>query len=138
MNNVATIEDNDVFELFFKLLNGVGFYWNFYVVGVLAIIGWILSADSPPATEIRAVVTGGFVFFIAYNLFALRWRYEWLDLITSELKQRVSPCIFKEQALCDRVEKLSFGFSNHYALGIHAMVDVALVCLVWSDAIWTI
>lgn len=135
-HQVPLMGDKEVLDAFFTLLDSTGFYWNFYVVGVAALIGWFLSASKAPPWQLRAIVSTGFVFFVLMNLSALLGRYAFLELLTTELQERLVPCIFKMQGVCDRVAKISFSWSKWYALGIHFVVDSTLLYLIWTDKVW--
>lgn len=130
------MNEKDIVDIFLKLLDSTGFYWNFYVVGVAAIIGWILTANRHPSWHVKALVSTGFVFFVLMNLSALFGRYSFLNLFATELKQLTDPCVFKTTELCERIDAISFKHSKWVALGIHLVVDSALITIIWSDKVW--
>ncbi len=132
------MNEKDVVDIFFKLLDGTAFYWNFYVAGVAIIIGWILTTTIHPSRHVKILVSLAFGFFVVMNLSALFGRLAFIDLFSEELKALIEPCALKTPELCARIHELSFKNSRWVALGVHAIVDVSLFFLIWSDKAWRV
>lgn len=47
----------DVVDLLFAARERIDFYWNFYVVVVIAVVGWILTRKTTLTTSAKVLVT---------------------------------------------------------------------------------
>ena len=47
----------DAIDLLFAARERVDFYWNFYVVAVIAIVGWMVTRKEPLARSAKVLVT---------------------------------------------------------------------------------
>jgi len=56
----------DTVDLFVTAINKVEFYWNFYVVMLIALIGRLMSTRRPLTLLLKSLITMGYVLF-GYN-----------------------------------------------------------------------
>ena len=61
----------DVAQLFITATARVEFYWNFYVVMLLALIGWMFSTKKPITAHLKLLITAGYIVFVCMNLIGL-------------------------------------------------------------------
>ena len=54
----------DVAQLFITATARVEFYWNFYVVMLLALIGWMFSTKKPITAHLKLLITAGYIVFV--------------------------------------------------------------------------
>src|SRR5438034_9878262 len=61
----------DVAQLFITATARVEFYWNFYVVMLLGLIGWMFSTKKPITAHLKLLITAGYIVFVCMYLLVL-------------------------------------------------------------------
>src|SRR5688572_18638788 len=51
----------DAIDLLFAARERIDFYWNFYVVVVIAVVGWIVTRKEPLTRSTRILVTAAYL-----------------------------------------------------------------------------
>ena len=57
------MEIRDIADLFIEATGKIEFYWNFYTVTVLALIGWLVSTDKVLRPGLKSLITVGYLVF---------------------------------------------------------------------------
>lgn len=57
------VELKDTIDLYISAIDKVEFYWNFYNVVIISIIGWLLTHRQAMPRRFKAVLSVGFLFF---------------------------------------------------------------------------
>ena len=65
----------DVADLFVTAIGKIEFYWNFYVVALIALLGWIVSAKKPMPRQVKVLIAVGYSAFAIMNMFGLWGSY---------------------------------------------------------------
>lgn len=123
----------DLSELILKLADQINFYWNFYVVVNIAILGWILSLNNNPAWPLKTVASAAFLVFLALNITALLRSYIFLQAASLEFKAIAVEFPFKTSDLPDRISRLSFAGYKYKIWITHAIADIGMLSILWSD-----
>ena len=112
----------------YKLLDWLNFYWNFYIVFVGVILGWLFNAKGPSDALQKAAVTFLFVGFVVVSLIALRKTYRALDATTSDLRIRWGTDEPFKRAIIARLSQKRW----KVAICFHALIDALLIYFVWT------
>ncbi len=121
----------DIADLYVTAVGKVEFYWNFYTVTLLAMIGWMVSTKNPLAPRLKVLITVGFLFFALMNLLGLYGSYGFTEAIRKDL---LSVAELKPEILSNSRKALSensFEFQRHLAILIHVIVDGFVVWVIW-------
>lgn len=126
------MELKDVAQLFITSTARVEFYWNFYVVMLLAMVGWMISTRKPITTHLKLLITAGYIIFVFMNLTGLWGAYAFaeslrLDLLSMAAK--LSPDDLKNARVI--LSEHSFLQQRMFALGIHLILAVGVLSSVW-------
>ena len=54
----------DAIDLLFAARERIDFYWNFYVVVVIAVVGWIVTRKEPLTRSTRVLVTVAYLLVV--------------------------------------------------------------------------
>jgi len=79
------MEINDIAKLFIAAVDKVDFYWNFYTLTLLAMIGWLVSTDKPLTRPLKQLISFGYLLFVAMNIRGLLGAYTLAEAIRQDL-----------------------------------------------------
>ncbi len=79
------MELKDVAQLFVTATARVEFYWNFYVVMLLALVGWMFASKKPFTTHLKLLITTGYIIFVCMNLIGLWGSYTFAEALREDL-----------------------------------------------------
>ena len=86
---MAVMEPNlpikDIADLFVTATGRIEWYWNFYVVMVIALVGWLVSKDNPLTHQLKVTITIGYVVFVLMNLYGLWGSYTFTEALRMDL-----------------------------------------------------
>jgi hypothetical protein len=111
----------------YKLSDWLNFYWNFYVVFVGLVLGWIFSARNPWQTTQQIVVTAFYVGFTAVSLAALCRTYCALDKTALQLRAAWGEDSFKDALLAKFTQPVW-----PITLVMHVIADAAVIYCIWK------
>lgn len=114
----------------YKLLDWLNFYWNFYVVFMGVIIGWLFNAKEGWISAQQVAVTVLIVGFAAVSLNALWRTYLALNATTSELRTRWGTDDSFKRAILARLSQKGW----QLAIGLHTLLDATVIYFVWTVA----
>jgi fucose 4-O-acetylase-like acetyltransferase len=119
----------DVVGLFVTATAKIEFYWNFYVVMLIALIGWLVSVKKPLSTSLKSLITVGYVVFIAMNVLGLYGSYTFAEALRTDLLSmegaKALPHTHKV------LQTHSYVGQRTGMFWIHAIVGVAILLVVW-------
>jgi hypothetical protein len=75
----------DAIDLLFAARERVDFYWNFYVVVVIAVIGWLVTRKDPLTRSTRALVLVAYFIASVTNLVGLFGAYALAEALRSDV-----------------------------------------------------
>jgi hypothetical protein len=112
----------------YKLNDWLNFYWNFYVVFVGVVFGWIFSAKAPGWQFIQQfVVTAFFVGFAAVSIGALARTYRALNQTSMSLKEKWGHDPFKDAVLSKLSQRLW-----RVEIVMHLIADATVIYCIWT------
>ena len=111
----------------YKLNDWINFYWNFYVVFVGVVFGWIFSAKYPWQFKQQFVVTIFFIGFAAVSIGALARTCSALNQTSMSLKEKWGHDSFKDAVL----SKLSQRFWP-VEIVMHLIADATVIYCIWT------
>jgi hypothetical protein len=75
----------DVADLLFAARERIDFYWNFYVVVVIAVIGWFVSLKKTLTRPMKLLVSVVYLIAAATNLLGLYSSYTLAEALRADL-----------------------------------------------------
>ena len=119
----------DAIDLLFAARERIDFYWNFYVVVVIAVVGWIVTRKEPLTRATRILVTVAYLIAAATNLVGLYGAYTFAEALRADLLRMTagSPLAETRIALSDH----SYATQRFWAFIVHLGVAATILLVVW-------
>ena len=119
----------DAIDLLFSARERIDFYWNFYVVVVIAVVGWIVTRKEPLTRSTRVLVTVAYLIAAATNLVGLYGSYAFAEALRTDLLRMTagSPLI-ETRILLDGHSYIS---QRLWAFVVHLGVGATILLVVW-------
>ena len=126
------MNEKDIIDILFKSKDQIHFFWNFYVIGVIALTGWLISLDSQPSKHLKILFSVSFLIFMALNISGLLNSYGLFEAARADLIN------LKNSAYSSISYWEGVDFSNYKTVvfGVHFIVDVGVLILLWNDRCW--
>lgn len=125
-------EVKEVIEIIENLEVRVNSYWNFYVVVVLATIGWLMSSRIPfTMNQGIALIISVSLFFLA-NFSVLKSSTKRIIAFESELNTIANGFKFKSTMLRKELSKPAIRYRLASSYLLHIIIDVAVIYAIWS------
>lgn len=125
------MDTKDIAELFVTATGKIEFYWNFYTVTVLALIGWLVSTKKALGPRVKVLITVGYLAFVFMNIIGLYGSYTFTEALREDLLISVksTPDVLKntQEVLSHR----SFEKQKQMVLVIHLLVGAFVLFAVW-------
>src|SRR5687768_2529279 len=119
----------DTIDLLFAARERIDFYWNFYVVVVIAIVGWIATRKEPLTRPTKWLVTIAYVVAAATNVAGLYASYALAEALRTDiLRITVGSSLIDTRAILVRH---SYPSQRVAALTVHVTVGVTLLTVLW-------
>ena len=119
----------DAIDLLFAARERIDFYWNFYVVVVIAVVGWIVTRKRPLTRPTRILVTVAYLIAAATNLVGLYGSYTFAEALRGDLLKMTagSPLVETRMALSQH----SYATQRFWAFVVHLGVAATILLVVW-------
>jgi hypothetical protein len=85
METGADITIKEVADLLFAARERIDFYWNFYVVVVIAVIGWLVSVNKTLTRSMKVLVSVAYLIAAIANLLGLYGSYTFAEALRTDL-----------------------------------------------------
>lgn len=125
----GAITIKDLADLLFAARGRIDFYWNFYVIIVIAVIGWLVSLKRALTPSMRALVSVAYFVAAAMNLLGLYSAYTFAEALRLDLLRLVGSTSLAETRTL--LEQHSYLPQRLVAIGIHLAVGTAILLVVW-------
>ena len=79
------MEARDIADLFVTAIDKIEFYWNFYTVTLLALIGWLVTTKQALDRGLKLLLSVGYLIFVAMNLTGLWGSYTLAEALRLDL-----------------------------------------------------
>jgi hypothetical protein len=125
------MEVKDCAQLFIAAIARIDFYWNFYVVMLLAFNGWMFSTKNLFTTRLKILVTIGYLVFVCMNLFGLWGSYTIAEALRTDILALAELRPDELQSTRAVLAKHSFVMQRSMALAVHAVLGSVILGIVW-------
>jgi hypothetical protein len=119
----------DVADLLFAARERIDFYWNFYVVVVIAVIGWLVSLKKTLTPSMKLLVSVVYVIAAATNLLGLYSSYTFAEALRADLIQVAATTSLTDTHVY--LEQHSYLPQRLAAICIHLAVGTTILFVVW-------
>ena len=119
----------DVADLLFAARERIDFYWNFYVVVVIAVIGWLVSLKKTLTRSMKVLVSVVYVIAAATNLLGLYSSYTFAEALRTDLVRMAATTPLSDTHLY--LEQHTYLPQRLAAICIHLVVGVTILLVVW-------
>ena len=119
----------EAIDLLFAARERIDFYWNFYVVVVIAVVGWIVTRKEPLTRSAKILVTVAYLIAAATNLVGLYGSYAFAEALRTDLLRMTAGSPLTEtRTLLDRHSYVSQRIS---AVAVHVGVGLTILLVLW-------
>ena len=125
------MEIKDIADLFIASTGKIEFYWNFYTVTLLVLIGWLISTKKTLRPGLKSLITAGYLVFALMNVLGLWGSYTFAEALRQDLliaAQSAPDSLKNAQAI---LAKSSFSEQKVAVLIIHGVLGVIVLCVIW-------
>jgi len=119
----------DAIDLLFAARERIDFYWNFYVVVVIAVVGWIVTRKEPLTRSTRLLVTVAYLIAAATNLVGLYGSYAFAEALRIDLLRMTAGSPLTETRML--LDQHSYVSQRLSAVAIHLGVGATILLVVW-------
>ena len=119
----------DVADLLFAARERIDFYWNFQVVVIIAVIGWLVSFKKPLTVSMKLLVSVAYVIAAVMNYLGLYSSYTFAEALRTDLLRMAATTSLTDTTLF--LGQLSYLPQRLTALLIHLAVGVTILLVVW-------
>ena len=121
------MEASETAKLFIDALEKIAFFWNFYTVTLLALIGWFVSKKESSFGPMRWLVAAGYLIFASMNVFGLWSTYDIAEALQLDLIDQLNESghlVHTGDALRNL---LSFESRRWLSVGIHVVIGLPML-----------
>lgn len=125
------METKDIADLFIAATGKIEFYWNFYTVTLLVLIGWLISTNKILQPGLKCLITLGYLLFAFMNILGLWGAYTFAEALRQDLliAAQLTPDSLKNaQAM---LADSSFSKQKSSVLIIHSILGVLVLSVIW-------
>ena len=125
------MDTKDIADLFLAATGKIEFYWNFYTVTLIALIGWLVSRKQPFQPKLKLLITVGYQAFVLMNVLGLLGSYTFAEALRLDLlaaPQAVPDSLVHAR---DVLNKHSYDDQKILAMVIHAVLAVFVLGVIW-------
>src|SRR5687768_3235473 len=119
----------DAVDLLFAARERIDFYWNFYVVIVIAVVGWIVTRDKPLSSPAKLLVTVAFVVAAVTSLAGLNATFTLAEALRTDVLRMTagSPLSDTRAVLAQH----SYLTQRTVAYLVHALIGASILFVIW-------
>jgi hypothetical protein len=128
----SALSMNDATELLLKVTERVEWYWNFFVVITLALIGWLIAQKKPLVLPLKLLVTVAYLIAAGMNLLGVYGSYTFAEALRADVLAMASR-IGAEFMPATRavLEGHSYLWQRTAAIVIHVIIGVGVLAAIW-------
>jgi hypothetical protein len=130
MHQSLTIKE--LIELIEKAESRINSYWNFYTIVVIAIVGWLMSSQTPFSLHQTMALTLALVVFFCANFGVMRAATIRILALEDELAAVARETEFVGESLKRVLSRAAMPGRLGWSYGLHVIVDVTVIFAVWS------
>ncbi len=129
MEAAGAVSVKEVADLLFAARERIDFYWNFYVVVVVAVIGWLVSLKKTLTVPMKLLVSVAFLIAAGMNLVGLYSAYTFAEALRTDLLRVAAATPLTDTRLL--LEQHSYLSQRTVALGVHLTLDATILLAIW-------
>ena len=129
MDTATPLTLKDVADLLFAARERIDFYWNFYVILVIAVIGWMVTVKKTLTVSIKLLVSVAFIIATATNLVGLYTSYTIAEALRTDLLRLGATSPLTDTRLV--LEQHSYVAHRSVALVVQLAIGAAILFTVW-------
>lgn len=119
----------EVADLLFAARERIDYYWSFYILVVVAVIGWLVSLKKTLTKPMKILVTLAFLIAAATNLAGLYSSYALAEALRTDLLRMAATAPLPDTR--GILEQHSYLPQRIVAILIHLVVGVPMLIVVW-------
>lgn len=119
----------DVADLLFSARERIDFYWNFYVVIVIAVIGWLVTFKRTLTLPMKLLVSIAYLVAAIMNVLALYSAYSFAEALRADLLRMLATTTLADTQII--LAQHSYLPQRVAALWVHLAVGAAILLVVW-------
>ncbi len=129
MEPELSITIKDVADLLFTARERIDFYWNFYVVVAIAVIGWLVSLKKTLTYPMKVLVSVVYVVAATMNYMGLYSSYTFAEALRTDLLRLAASAPLADTRFV--LEQHSYLSQRWTALAIHLVIGATILYVVW-------
>jgi hypothetical protein len=132
METLEPLTLRDIADLLFAARGRIDFYWNFYVIVVIAVIGWLVARKKksrPMILPVKLLVTVGFLIASTMNFVGLYGAYTLAEALRTDLLRLATTTPLTDTRLV--LEQHSYLAHRSAAIGAHIGVGAVILFAIW-------
>lgn len=129
METGADITIKDVADLLFALRARIDFYWNFYVVVVIAVIGWLMSVKLTLTLPKKVLISVAYLIAAVMNFVGLYSSYTFAEALRTDLLRMAATTPLTDTRLI--LEQHSYLAQRLAAFWTHLVIGATILLVVW-------
>ena len=126
---VASMSIKEAIDLLFAARERIDFYWNFYVVVVIAVVGWIVTRKEALTRSTRILVTAAYMIAAVTNVVGLYGSYSFAEALRGDLLRMTAGSALTDTRLA--LSEHSYVTQRFWAFVVHAAVGATLLLVIW-------
>jgi hypothetical protein len=119
----------EAIDLLFAARERIDFYWNFYVVVVVAVVGWIVTRKEPLTRSTRILVTVAYSIAAITNLVGLSGSYMFAEALRRDLLRMTAGSALTDTRIA--LSEHSYVTQRFWAFVVHITVGATILLVVW-------
>lgn len=127
----SSMEVKDCAQLFIAAIARIDFYWNFYVVMLLAFNGWMFSTRNPFTPRLKQLITVGYLVFVGMTLIGLWSSYTIAEALRTDILALAELRPAELQSTRAVLARHSFVMQRSMAVVVHSVLASIVLSLVW-------
>ena len=121
------MEPKEIADLFLRAVGKVEFYWNFYAVTLVALIGWFVTTKKPLGGQLKLLIALGYVCFVSFNMLALWNSYDFAEALRLDFLAAIK----KEAILLPKtvaiLTRTSYALQQKLMIGVHILLGIGVM-----------
>lgn len=130
------MQPSELATLLMSAADRAGFFWNFYIVGIFALLGWRFSLKGPLSPVLKVLAILSFVLFAGMNCSALWGTYRVFQMLALELEAKSTSETFATAGMLALIKDLSGDRVRIQAVIVHGLTDITIIVTLLSDKLW--
>ncbi len=121
-----------IIDIIESLESRINSYWNFYIVVVVATIGWLMSAKVPFTIDQGVALTIAIGLFFIANFLVMRSATKCVIAFEDELNTASQKYEFDSVVLKEELSHTSMPSRLLLSYLLHGSIDIAVIYAIWS------